>query len=626
MSLLETINQPADLRKVDRELLPELAAEIRAFLVDNVSNTGGHLGPNLGVVELTMALHMVFDSPHDPIIFDTGHQSYVHKILTGRANRFDTLRQKDGLSGYPSRAESEHDWMENSHATTSLSWAEGIARGFRLRGENDRVVIAVIGDGALTGGMAWESLNNIAVDDDLPIVILVNDNGRSYAHTVGGLSRRLSAIRSDPRYELALDNLKHQVKRAPFGQQAYDLLHGMKVGIKDVLARQELFGDLGIKYLGPVDGHDVQTMVEALGQAKKYGGPVIVHAVTRKGHGYEAAEADQADHFHAVGRIDARTGRPLSNSTATTWTKAFSRHLVDIAEAHPEVVAITAAMLHPVGLGEFAHRYPERVFDVGIAEQHAVASAAGMAAAGLHPIVAVYSTFLNRAFDQLLLDVGMHQLGVSFVLDRAGVTGPDGPSHNGVWDVSLIGIVPGIHLASPRDEQRLAEALENAVRINDAPTVIRYSKDPLPAPIPEIRTEGGNEIIWDATDPQVLVVAWGAMCSTALSVAQILEGRDIPTMVVDPVWGLPVNPALVSMTSGPRLVVSIEDNLVVGGLGSQLRIAMDEAGINTPTRQFGIPSRYLPAATRAEVLAEIGLDARTIAEQILTTASARELG
>lgn len=616
MSLLDSINSPQDLRRLDPGELSQLAAEVREFLVDKVSLTGGHLGPNLGVVELTIALHLVFDSPSDPIIFDTGHQSYVHKILTGRRQGFDQLRQKDGLSGYPSRAESEHDWMENSHATTSLSWAEGMARGFNLRGETNRVVVAVIGDGALTGGMAWESLNNIAVDDDLPIVIVVNDNGRSYARTVGGLSRKLSMIRSDPRYEQALDNLKHQVIKAPFGQQAYDLLHGVKVGLKDVLARQELFSDLGIKYLGPFDGHNTRMLTEAFSQAKHFGGPVIVHAITHKGFGYPAAEANKEDHFHAVGRIDARTGESLATSQAPTWTSAFSNQLLNVAQRHPEVVAITAAMLHPVGLTAFAEKYPDRVFDVGIAEQHAVASAAGMASAGLHPIVCIYSTFLNRAFDQLLLDVGMHKAGVTLVLDRAGITGADGASHNGMWDVSLTGIVPGMKLCSPRDEPTLARVLEEAVGIDDAPTIIRYSKDHLPEPMPALESEAGVEILNQVADPQVLLVAYGAMCPRALRAADLLAEQGISCRVVDPVWGLPVNPALVAMTGKVQLVASVEDNLVVGGLGTRLGTEMATAAIDTPRIELGIPSTYLAAASRDQIFQEIGLTPEGIAEKI----------
>lgn len=618
MALLDSINQPSDLRALKRKQLAELASEIRQFLIANVSRTGGHLGPNLGVVELTIALHRVFDSPNDPIIFDTGHQCYVHKILTGRRNEFASLRQKDGLSGYPSRAESQHDWVENSHASTGLSWAEGLAHGFQLRGEIGRTVVAVVGDGALTGGMAWEALNNIAAYD-LPLVIIVNDNGRSYAPTVGGLPRHLSAIRADPRYEHALDAVKSQVRRAPFGRQAYDVLHGMKVGIKDVLAPQIMFSDLGLKYLGPVDGHDIDALSEMLHQAKGFGGPVIVHAITQKGRGFRAAEQHQTDHFHAVGRIDAVTGEPLSAAVQATWTDAFAQEMVDLGDNHPEVVALTAAMLHPVGLARFAAAHPDRVFDVGIAEQHAMACAAGMARAGLHPVFAVYSTFLNRAFDQLLMDVGLHQLGVTVVLDRAGITGPDGASHNGVWDVSLAGIVPGLMLSSPRDQVRLKDALRHAVTIEDAPTVIRYSKEKLPDPIPAVSQRGGLDLLSIDADAQVLVVAWGAMCGPALGVAELLRSQGIPTTVVDPLWGLPVNDALVSLAAGHQLVVTMEDNLVIGGLGSRLELAMDAAGVEVPMRQFGVPQRYLVAASREEILAEIGLTPQSVARQVIET-------
>ncbi len=621
MALLDSIDQPSDLRRMSPKQLDELAVEIRQFLISNVSRTGGHLGPNLGVVELTIALHRVFESPHDPIVFDTGHQSYVHKIITGRRTEFASLRQKDGLSGYPSRAESEHDWIENSHASTALSWAEGLARGFRLRGETDRTVVAVVGDGALTGGMAWEALNNIAVDDDLPMVIVVNDNGRSYAPTVGGLSRQLSLIRADPRYEQALEAVKTQVRRAPLGRQAYDLLHGMKAGIKDVLAPQELFGDLGLKYLGPFDGHDIGALTDALTHAKRFRGPVIVHAVTQKGRGFRAAEQHKADHFHAVGRIDATTGEPLSAAVQTTWTDAFAQEMVEIGDERPDVVALTAAMLHPVGLARFAAAHPDRVFDVGIAEQHAVASAAGMARAGLHPVVAVYSTFLNRAFDQLLMDVGLHRLGVTVVLDRAGITGPDGPSHNGVWDVSIAGLVPGLMLCSPRDQQRLHEALRRSLDIDNAPTVIRYSKEKLPNPMPAVSHRDGLDMLEIDPNAQVLLVVWGSMCGTGLRVAELLRAQGIAASVVDPLWGLPISPALVELASNHSLVVTIEDNLVIGGLGSHLELAMDAAGVEVPMRQFGVPQRYLDAASRDEVLADIGLTPQAVARKIIETVS-----
>ncbi len=621
MSLLETINQPRDVRALARDQLPGLAAEIREFLITHVSRTGGHLGPNLGVVELTIALHRVFDSPHDPIIFDTGHQSYVHKLLTGRREGFTSLRQQGGVSGYPSRAESEHDWMENSHASTALSWAEGLARGFRLRGETDRTVVAVVGDGALTGGMAWEALNNIAIDESLPLVIVVNDNGRSYSPTVGGLSRHLSLVRADPRYEQTLEILKTTIRRGTLGRQTYDLLHGMKSGIKDVLAPQMLFSDLGLKYLGPIDGHDTGVLIDLLRQAKGFGGPVIVHAVTQKGRGFRAAELNEKDHFHAVGCINSTTGEPISASGHTTWTDAFAQEMVEIGEDHPEVVALTAAMLHPVGLGRFAAAYPDRVFDVGIAEAHAMACAAGLASAGLHPVFAVYSTFLNRAFDQLLMDVGLHRLGVTIVLDRAGVTGPDGPSHNGVWDVSIAGIVPGLRLASPRDQQRLSDALRLAITVDDAPSLIRYSKEKLPDPMPAASHRNGLDLLSFDSDARVLIVAWGAMCGPAVQVSELLRAQGIAATVVDPVWALPVNDALVELAGQHELVVTIEDNLVIGGLGSRLELAMDAAEVEVPMRQFGVPQRYLDAGSRGEVLAEIGLTPQSVARQVIATVS-----
>ncbi|SBM43187.1 1-deoxy-D-xylulose 5-phosphate synthase dxs1 [Propionibacterium freudenreichii] len=617
MGLLDGISEPADLRKLSHKELVQLAKEIRQFLITNVARTGGHLGPNLGVVELTMAIHLVFDSPRDPIVFDTGHQSYVHKILTGRAGGFPGLRQRGGLSGYPSRAESEHDWMENSHASTGLSWGEGMAKAFRLRGETDRTVVTIVGDGALTGGMTWEALNNIAVESDLPMVIVVNDNGRSYAPTVGGLSKQLSGLRTDPRYEKTLDVIKLAVNKAPlFGKQAYELLHGLKIGLKDVLAPQGLFSDLGLKYIGPVDGHDLQALTTALRQAKGFGGPVIVHAITVKGKGFPFAEHHERDRFHAIGRINEFTGEPLTPSVQATWTDAFGQEMVDLGETHPEVVAITAAMLHPVGLGRFAAAYPDRVFDVGIAEQHAVASAAGMARAGLHPVFAVYSTFLNRAFDQLLLDVGMHHMGVTFVLDRAGVTGPDGPSHDGVWDTSLTGIVPGLRLAAPRDAERLHDALHEALEVNDAPTVIRYSKDKLPDPIPAERHVGGVDVLRHAERHDVLVIGYGQMAGTALQVADRLTKQGLGVSVIDPLWALPVPPALVRLAADYSLVVTIEDGMVVGGLGSRVELALDAEGVDVPVREFGIPQEFLPMATRAELMEQLGLTPRQIARDV----------
>ncbi len=623
MALLDGISGPADLRALKPRDRRVLAKEIRRFLITNVARTGGHLGPNLGVVELTMAIHLVFDSPHDPIVFDTGHQSYVHKILTGRADQFPTLRQKDGLAGYPSRGESEHDWVENSHASAGLSWSEGMAKAFRLTGQGDRTVVTVVGDGALTGGMTWEALNNIAVEPDLRMVIVVNDNGRSYAPTVGGLSKQLSGFRTDPRYEKTLDIIKASVNRAPlFGRQAYELLHGLKIGLKDVLAPQGLFSDLGLKYIGPIDGHDIDALVTALNQAKGFGGPVIVHAITVKGRGFSFAENHEQDRFHAIGQINELTGEPVETAVKATWTDAFAQDMVDIGAAHPEVVAVTAAMLHPVGLARFAAAYPTRVFDVGIAEQHAVASSAGMARAGLHPVFAVYSTFLNRAFDQMLLDVGMHKLGVTFVLDRAGVTGPDGPSHDGVWDACLAGIVPGLRFAAPRDAQRLSDALQTAVTVSDAPTMIRYSKGKLPDPIEAVATQDDVDLLRCDKPRDILMIGYGAMAGLALKVAARLARQGLGVTVADPLWALPVSPAVVRLASQFSLVVTVEDGMVVEGLGSHLEQAMDAAGVRVPMRQFGVPQEYLPVGSRSQLLEQLGLTDQQIARAVTETALA----
>ena len=622
MSLLDRITEPADLRALKPAELDRLADEIRAFLIEHVSRTGGHLGPNLGAVELTIALHRVFNSPRDPIIFDTGHQSYVHKILTGRQDRFDTLRQPGGLSGYPSRAESEHDWVESSHASSSLSWAEGLAKGFVLREVDDRVVVAVVGDGSLTGGMTWEALNNIAVQPELRLVIVVNDNGRSYTPTIGGLASRLrglgqqlSAIRTDRRYERSLAAIKRWVSRTPVvGESTYDLMHGVKAGVKDVLAPQGMYSDLGLKYLGPIDGHDREALERALEQARRFtGGPVIVHCLTEKGRGFAAAEANEEDRFHAVGPIDQVTGLPLGSVAARTWTDAFGEHLARIGATDDSVVAITAAMLHPTGLTRFARHFPHRTFDVGIAEQHAVASAAGLARAGLHPVVALYSTFLNRAFDQVLMDVALHGEGVTFVLDRAGITGADGPSHHGMWDLGLLGLVPGLRLAAPRDEQRLQDALELAVDIDDGPSVLRFSKDPLPLPLPAVRADGEVDVLFEDGDPHVLVVGWGQFAGIAVEVGSRLAQQGIGVRVVDPVWALPVSADLVRLAGSHELVVTIEDGGLAGGLGSRLAQECRLAGVRADVREFGIPQRFIEQGSRPGILADLGVTAQQIA-------------
>ena len=595
------------------EKIPELAAEIRGFLIEQVCETGGHLGPNLGVVELTIAAHRVFESPRDPILFDTGHQSYVHKILTGRQSLFPTLRQHGGLSGYPSRAESEHDWIENSHASTALSYADGLAKALRLKGKAG-TLLAFVGDGALTGGMAWEALNNIAADDDLPLVILVNDNGRSYTPTVGGLARQLSGLRTNPRYEQVLDLVKRNVSRAPLvGAAAYDVLHGIKIGLKDLLAPQGMFADLGLKYVGPIDGHDANAVETALRQAKQFGGPVLVHCLTRKGNGFSAAEAHEEDRFHAVGKINATTGESLGGPSKLKWTDVFSEELVRLASVDERVVAITAAMIYPTGLHRFARAFPDRVFDVGIAEQHAVTSAAGLAMGGLHPVVAVYSTFLNRGFDQLLMDVALHRCGVTFALDRAGITGPDGPSHHGMWDMSVLQVVPGLHLAASRDATRLRQALAASLEIDNAPSVVRYSNQHVPDDIPALEAIDGVDVLFRTEHPQVLAVGYGEMVQTACDVGERLADQGIGVTVVDPVWALPVSRQLIRMAADHEFVITIEDNGVVGGCGARLAQEMRLAGVTTPLREFGIEQRFLEHGSRAELLAKLRLTPQHIA-------------
>lgn len=617
MGHLEMLGSPAQLRTLDREELARLAAEIRDVLVTTCARTGGHLGPNLGVVELTLALHRVFESPRDRIIFDTGHQAYVHKLLTGRLQRFGTLRQEGGISGYPSREESEHDLVENSHASTALSYADGMAKAYRLRGE-DRQVVAVIGDGALTGGMAWEALNNIAVAKDSRLIIVVNDNGRSYTPTIGGLATALATLRTNPRYEQVLDLVKKRLTGVPgVGRPAYDALHAMKKGMKDALAPQGLFEDLGLKYVGPVDGHDIGAVEQALHQARRFGGPVIVHAITTKGFGYGHAERHQADQFHGPGPFDVATG--IEAPKGHTWTDVFAEELVSLGESRPDLVAITAAMMHPVGLDRFQRRFPERTFDVGIAEQHAVTSAAGFAMAGLHPVVAVYATFLNRAFDQVLMDCALHRCGVTFVLDRAGVTGDDGASHNGMWDLSMLQLVPGLRLAAPRDADRLRELLVEAVAVADAPTVVRFPKGPIPATIPTLDRVGDVDVLARSGSAQVLLVAVGAMAGEALAAAELLGEHGVGATVVDPRWVKPVAPALLDLAREHALVVSVEDNGIAGGCGAALLQAITQAAITTPVRLHGIPQEFLAHAKRAVLLDRVGLTAAAIARDTLAS-------
>jgi len=618
MTVLDGIRGPRDLRRLTAPQLAELAQEIRAFLVETISRTGGHLGPNLGVVELTIALHRVFDSPRDRILFDTGHQAYVHKLLTGRRAGFERLRQRDGLSGYPSRTESDHDVIENSHASTALSYADGLAKAYELRGDRNRRIVAVVGDGALTGGMAWEALNNLA-GGQRRVIIVVNDNGRSYSTTVGGLAQHLNDLRTNPRYEQALTAAKAALGQTPIvGRAMYRAMMAVRKGLKEALVPQMLFEDLGLKYIGPVDGHDVGAVERALRQAARVERPVIVHCLTRKGLGYSPAETDHVDNLHGPGPFDSATGRPVA-PPAPTWTSIFRDELVAIGRARPEVVAVTAAMLHSTGLDAFAQAFPGRVFDVGIAEQHAVTSSAGLAMGGLHPVVAVYATFLNRALDQLLLDVALHGCGVTFVLDRAGVTGDDGPSHNGVWDLSFLQCVPGLRLAAPRDGARLRELLREAVAIGDGPTVVRFPKGTVPADITAVDRVGPVDVLYRAGTGDVLIVAIGAMAGIALAAAERLASLGIGATVVDPRWIKPVAAELPALAAAHRLVVTVEDNVRAGGAGSAVAQALRDAGVDTPLRDLGIPSRFLAHGKRQELLAEAGLTPDGIVDTVVRT-------
>ncbi|MFF3935723.1 1-deoxy-D-xylulose-5-phosphate synthase [Streptomyces phaeofaciens] len=622
MTILETIRQPRDLKALSEPELGELSEEIREFLVHAVARTGGHLGPNLGVVELTVALHRVFESPVDRILWDTGHQSYVHKLLTGRQD-FSKLRGKGGLSGYPSREESEHDVIENSHASTVLGWADGLAKARQVQGDKGHVV-AVIGDGALTGGMAWEALNNIAAAKDRPLIIVVNDNERSYAPTIGGLANHLATLRTTDSYEKVLAWGKDILLRTPVvGHTVYESLHGAKKGFKDAFAPQGMFEDLGLKYVGPIDGHDIKAVESALRRAKRFHGPVLVHCLTEKGRGFEPAIAHEEDHFHTVGVMDPLTCAPLSPSNGPSWTSVFGDEIVRIGEEREDVVAITAAMLHPVGLGAFAERFPDRVWDVGIAEQHAAVSAAGLATGGLHPVVAVYATFLNRAFDQLLMDVALHRCGVTFVLDRAGVTGVDGASHNGMWDMSVLQVVPGLRIAAPRDADQLRAQLREAVAVDDAPTLVRFPKESVGPEIPAVGRVGGMDVLYRADAPEVLLVAVGVMAPVCLQAAELLAARGVNCTVVDPRWVKPVDPALPGLAAEHRLVAVVEDNSRAAGVGSAVALALGDAEVDVPVRRFGIPEQFLAHAKRGEVLADIGLTPVEVAGRISASLAVR---
>jgi 1-deoxy-D-xylulose-5-phosphate synthase len=610
------IQSPDDLRAMSHEELNALAADIREFLIEKVSRTGGHLGPNLGVVELTIAVHRVFQSPRDIVLFDTGHQSYVHKILTGRADQFDLLRQRDGISGYPNRRESDHDVIENSHASTALSWADGVSRGFSLTGQPDRHVVAVVGDGALTGGMSWEALNNLSPESDRNLVIVVNDNERSYSPTIGGLATYLTTLRASKEYERILSRGKRMLHNTPLvGKYVYGTLHGIKKGMKDMLAPQGMFEDLGFKYLGPIDGHDIEAMEKTLQMAKEFGSPVIVHAITEKGRGYKPALEDMAEKFHAVGIVDPVTGKPLKAS-APSWTNVFSEEITQIGRENLEVVAITAAMLGPTGLDKFAQNFPERTIDVGIAEQHAVTSAAGLAYAGVHPVIAIYSTFLNRAFDQLLLDVALHNAGVTFVLDRAGITGDDGPSHHGIWDLALTGIVPHMHVGAPRDGARLRELLRLCIAIDNAPSMIRFPKGAIPADIPAVERVSGIDFLHRGSTQQVLIISVGSMAAMALDVAQLAHEQGIEVTVIDPLWVKPISSNVTALCAQYSTVVVMEDGIKHAGIASSISEALREAGSDCFVHSIGVPLEFIEHSKRNEILDDLAITPAAIVQQI----------
>jgi len=624
--MIESIKSPRDLDALTLDQLNALSAEIRTFLVEKVSKTGGHLGPNLGVVELTIAIHRVFESPKDVVLFDTGHQSYVHKILTGRADKFDKLRQRGGIAGYPNRSESEHDVIENSHASTALSWGDGISRGFSLTKQDDRHVVVVVGDGALTGGMSWEALNNIASQESRNLVIIVNDNERSYSPTIGGVATYLSTLRVTQGYERFLDWGKEVLSKTPVvGTPIYETLHGMKKGIKDIVAPQGMFEDLGLKYIGPIDGHDIAAMEKALIKAKEFGEPVLIHAITEKGRGYLPAVEDEAEKFHAVGIVDPETGEPVAKS-GTSWTQVFSDELVKIGHKREDIVAITAAMLGPTGLDAFQKEFPERTVDVGIAEQHAVTSAAGMAFAGLHPVVALYSTFLNRAFDQVLLDVALHKAGVTFVLDRSGITGDDGPSHNGMWDLALTGIIPTLHVAAPRDGARLKETLNEAITISDAPSLVRFPKGAVIEDIPAFERRDGIDVLYRGESADVLLVSIGALANIAVEAASQAYREGVGVTVIDPRWVKPLPSSLITMAQRYKSVVVLEDGIRHGGIASTISEMFRDAGLSVPIHSIGVPLEFIEHSKRAEVLNDLGISVQNITRSVVEWSSSLKEG
>jgi 1-deoxy-D-xylulose-5-phosphate synthase len=615
--MLESITQPSDLRSLSHDELAELCDEIRRFILDKVSKTGGHLSPNLGVVELTLALHRVFDSPTDRFIWDVGHQAYVHKIITGRAGRFDELRHSGGLSGYPSREESEHDFVENSHASTSLSYALGHA----LAGY-EGWTIAIIGDGAFTGGMAYEALNHIAVAKPERLIIVLNDNGRSYAPTVGGLAAlsNLAHYRMDPRYEKAKHAIGRMLRSIPLvGETADEMASRVKDAVKQILEPSTVFDALDIKYTGQIDGHDIKLLEETLEQAKSYREPVVVHVITEKGLGYQPAIEDEEEKLHGVGAFDVATGR--AHKSELKLTEVAGRALAEAAGTRPDLLGISAAMISTAGLKQMAQRFPDRVFDTGITEQHAVTLAAGMAMAGKHPVVAMYSAFLQRAFDQIVADVALHDLAVTFLIDRAGVTGPDGPSHHGVFDLSYLRMIPNLVIGAPADATELCAMIETAID-HDGPIAIRYPKGGAVS-VPSLPVEpleiGRAELISEGDD--VLLVAVGRMVEIAEKAAVDLEEKGVSAGVVNARWVKPLDSRILEWAGPFDHVVTLEDNVLSGGFGTGVMEAFAAAGLVKRFTNIGVPDHFLPFGSPSDVMESVGMDADSVVERILLSRS-----
>lgn len=615
--MLDSISQPSDIQNLTADQLDELCEEIRAFILEKVSKTGGHLSPNLGVVELTIALHRVFDSPHDRLIWDVGHQAYVHKLLTGRADRFDTLRHTGGLSGYPSPEESEHDFVENSHASTSLSYALGHA----LAGYEGWTV-AIIGDGALTGGMAYEALNHIAVTRPERLIIVLNDNGRSYAPTVGGLAAlaNLAHYRIDPRYEKAKRTISKMLRGLPLvGETADEMAGRVKDAIKQILEPSTVFDALNLKYSGRIDGHNIALLEQTLEAAKTLGEPVVVHVVTEKGNGYQPAIEDEEEKLHGVGSFDIETGRALK--AELKLSDVAGRALADAAARRPEMMGVSAAMISTAGLKQMAEQFPDRVFDTGIAEQHAVTLAAGMAMAGKKPVVAIYSAFLQRAFDQVIADVALHDLAVTFLIDRAGVTGPDGPSHHGVFDISYLRMIPNLVVGAPADATELCAMIETAAD-HDGPIAIRYPKSgavSVPSIPVEPLTIGEAERLSEGDE--VLLIAVGRMVEIAEKAAVDLGEKGVSAGVVNARWVKPLDPRIVEWAAPAGHIVTLEDGVIAGGFGAAVMEMLSDAGVTKAITCIGVPDHFLPFGAASDVLESVGMDTDSVVERILVALS-----